>query len=141
VEVSREDAPSGGRAPLSGHAREPEPRPPFGGRGARPRLRAARDGAAGELRGFVLPGFEPVAEQFERNLLERGDTGAAFAAFVDGSPVVDVWGGLADRARRHRWRHDTLVGIYSGTKGFVATCLLLLIERGLLELDAPVRAY
>jgi CubicO group peptidase (beta-lactamase class C family) len=91
--------------------------------------------------GLVSPGFEAVAEQFRCNLLERGDAGAAFAAFVDGRPVIDVWGGLADRAQRRPWRHDTLTGIFSGTKGFVATCLLLLIERGALDLETPVCAY
>jgi CubicO group peptidase (beta-lactamase class C family) len=91
--------------------------------------------------GFAAPGFEAVANEFERNLIERGDAGAAFAALVDGRPVVDLWGGLADRSSGRRWQRDTLAGIFSGTKGFVATCLLLLIERGSLELEAPVCAY
>jgi CubicO group peptidase (beta-lactamase class C family) len=96
-------------------------------------------GAAGH--GFVARGYEPVAEAFARNLHERGDAGAAFCAMVDGRIVVDLWGGLADRARRRPWRRDTIAGIFSGTKGLVATCLVLLVERGALDLDAPVRAY
>ncbi|HTE64495.1 MAG TPA: serine hydrolase domain-containing protein [Solirubrobacteraceae bacterium] len=91
--------------------------------------------------GFVLPGFEPVAEQFRRNFQERGEGGAAFAAVVDGRPAVDLWGGLADRERRRSWRRDTLAGLFSGTKGLVATCLLLLVERGALDLERPVHAY
>ena len=91
--------------------------------------------------GFAAPGFERVAEEFERNFAERGEVGAAFAAYVDGVPVVDVWGGLADRNAGVAWRENTLVGVFSGTKGLVATCLLLLIERGQLELDAPVCQY
>jgi beta-lactamase family protein len=58
--------------------------------------------------GFVFPGFEAVAEQFDCNLRERGDAGAAFAVLVDGRPVVDLWGGFADRARGHPWRSDTV---------------------------------
>lgn len=90
---------------------------------------------------MVSPGFEAVAEEFERNLLERGDIGAAFVAFTDGRPVVDLWGGLADRDLGRPWLRDTLAGIFSGTKGLVATCLLLLIERGALDLEAPVCSY
>lgn len=96
---------------------------------------------AGTCDGFVLPGFEGVAEEFQRNLLERGDAGAAFAAFVDGNPVVDLWGGLASPEPVRSWRRDTLAGIFSGTKGLVATCLLLLIECGELDLEAPVCEY
>ena len=78
----------------------------------------------------VAAGFERVAEAFEETL-DGG--GAAFAAVVDGEPVVDLWGGAVER--------DTLQLIFSGTKGLVAVCLLLLLERGQLELEAPVARY
>lgn len=78
---------------------------------------------------LVTSGFEVVADEFER-VLEDG--GAAFAAFVDGDPVVDLTGGLDE---------DALFLIFSGTKGLVAVCMLLLLERGALELDAPVERY
>ena len=73
-------------------------------------------------------GFEAVAEEFDPGL------GAAFAATVDGELVVDLWGGPG-------WQEDTLCLVFSGTKGFVAACLLLLVERGELELDAPLVRY
>ena len=79
---------------------------------------------------FVAAGFEPVAEEFFRTL---GEGGAAFAAVVDGEPVVDLWGGDVDG--------DTLYLVFSGTKGLVAVCMLLLVERGSLDLDAPVACY
>ena len=91
--------------------------------------------------GFAAPGFEGVVEAFERNFAEHGELGAAFAACHDGEPVVDLWAGLADRGRGVPWREDTLVGVFSGSKGLVATCMLLLVERGQLELDAPVCRY
>jgi CubicO group peptidase (beta-lactamase class C family) len=91
--------------------------------------------------GFVADGFEGVAETFARNFSELGEIGAAFAAYVDGRLVVDLWGGLADRRGNVAWGRDTLVGIFSGSKGLVATCLLLLLERGQLDLDAPVCRY
>jgi CubicO group peptidase (beta-lactamase class C family) len=90
---------------------------------------------------FVAEGFEPVAAEFRRNLNERGDRGAAFAAFVDGRPVVDLWGGIADEKSGRPWRPETIAAIFSGTKGFVATCLLVLIERGQIDLAEPVCAY
>ena len=73
-------------------------------------------------------GFEAVAEEFDPG------PGAAFAATVDGELVVDLWGGPG-------WQEDTLCLVFSGTKGFVAVCLLVLVERGQLDLDAPVARY
>ncbi|MDQ0390249.1 serine hydrolase domain-containing protein [Labrys monachus] len=93
------------------------------------------------MHGFVSPGYDAVAEQFRTNFHERGDSGAAFAAVVDGEIVVDVWGGQADRTSGRPWRSDTIAAIFSGTKGLVATCMLLLLERGRIELDRPVCAY
>ncbi len=89
--------------------------------------------------GFVAPGYEAVAAEFERNFSVRRDVGAAFAAYHQGEPVVDLWGGEA--APGQRWRRDTLQLVYSGTKGLVAGCVLKLIERGQLGLDDKVVRY
>jgi CubicO group peptidase (beta-lactamase class C family) len=99
------------------------------------------DYPSGSASGSVSPGFETVFEQFERNLSDRGDHGAAFAVYLDGRLLIDFWGGLADLQHRRPWCHDTLAGIFSGTKGLVASCLLLLIERQAIDLDTPVCAY
>lgn len=88
--------------------------------------------------GFVARGFEEVAREFERGLSERGEVGAAFAATLDGRPVVDLWGGVRNRETGEPWREDTLQLVFSGTKAFVAVCLLALVERGGLRLDDPV---
>jgi CubicO group peptidase (beta-lactamase class C family) len=96
---------------------------------------------AAQANGFARPGFEAVREAFTRNFAEQGELGAAFAAYVDGEPVVDLWSGTADRRAGGAWRRETLVGVFSGSKGLVATCLLLLIERGRLELNVPVCRY
>lgn len=92
-------------------------------------------------RGFVAAGFEPVAAEFARNFSERGELGAAFAVMHRGELVVDLWGGVADRARGRGWAEDTLQLIFSGTKGLVAVCLLVLLDRGELALEAPVAHY
>ncbi|MDX6533568.1 MAG: hypothetical protein QOF68_1312 [Gaiellales bacterium] len=89
----------------------------------------------------VSPGFEEVAEEFARNFTERDELGAAFAAVRDGVVVVDLWGGVADRSTGRPWSRDTLQLIFSGTKGLTAMCLLILLDRGELELDAPVERY
>jgi CubicO group peptidase (beta-lactamase class C family) len=93
--------------------------------------------AVAEVHGNVADGFERVAEELGAAV---AGPGAAFAAVVEGELVVDVWSGSADEAGTP-WREDTTVMVFSGTKGLVAVCLLLLVERGLLSLDAPVSRY
>ena len=69
------------------------------------------------------------------------ELGAALAVHVDGEPVVDLWGGWADLAATSPWRSDTLVCTFSCTKTVVALAALLLVERGELDLRAPVARY
>ena len=92
------------------------------------------------VHGTVEPGFEGVRAAFERGF-EKGELGAAVCAYLDGRKVVDLWGGWADAAPTREWRHDTLACTFSATKGMTATCAHHLIERGLLDLDAPVARY
>jgi CubicO group peptidase (beta-lactamase class C family) len=91
--------------------------------------------------GRVAPGFELVRDAFADDLERRGDGGAAFAAVVDGRPVVDVWGGMADDRAGTPWEAGTAAVLFSGSKGLVATLLLLMVERGRLALDAPVARW
>ncbi|MDF2270242.1 serine hydrolase [Streptomyces coacervatus] len=74
-------------------------------------------------------------------LLDAGDTGGSVAVFVDGEPVVDVWGGFADAQRTVPWERDTIVNVFSVTKTMTALCALVLADRGELDLDAPVARY
>ena len=60
---------------------------------------------------------------------------------LDGKPVVDLWGGTADAATGAPWATDTMAVVFSATKGMAATCLHLLIDRGLLDPEAPVARY
>jgi CubicO group peptidase (beta-lactamase class C family) len=90
------------------------------------------------VHGSVSPGFEPVREAFAAGFAERGELGAAVAVCVNGELVVDLWGGLADQAAGRPWAEDTIAHAYSVSKPLVATCALLLAERGALDLDAPV---
>jgi len=74
-------------------------------------------------------------------ILDGGQTGGAVAVFVDGEPVVDVWGGYVDAARTVPWQRDTIVNVWSVTKLMTALCALVLADRGALDLDAPVARY
>jgi CubicO group peptidase (beta-lactamase class C family) len=90
--------------------------------------------------GQISPGFEGVRDAFEYNFRNLGEIGAAFAAYHQGRCVVDLWGG-ASRDGGAPWQEDTLCPIWSGSKGLVATCILLLHDQGELEFDAPLRKY
>lgn len=85
--------------------------------------------------------FERVREAFAENFASRGDVGAAVAVTIGGQPVVDLWGGHADKARTRPWTGDTIVNVYSATKGVAATCLNRLADQGRVDLDAPVARY
>jgi CubicO group peptidase (beta-lactamase class C family) len=73
--------------------------------------------------------------------LEKSDVGASAAVFIDGEPVVDIWGGHADAARTVPWQQDTITCVFSVTKTMQALCALILADRGDLDLDAPVARY
>ncbi|MEU6811615.1 serine hydrolase domain-containing protein [Streptomyces sp. NPDC046831] len=85
--------------------------------------------------------FAAVRTAFEENFRERGELGAAVAVTVHGETVVDLWGGWADTAGTRPWQRDTVVNVWSTTKGPVALCAHILADRGLLDFDAPVSAY
>ncbi len=94
-----------------------------------------------EIDGWVAPGFEPVRDTFRANFERHGEVGAAVAFYVEGRPVVDLWGGLADPAKDRPWTEDTLQLVFSTTKGATAACANLLAQRGQLDIDAPVATY
>ena len=94
-----------------------------------------------EIKGHCQAGFEGVWEAFAKNFTEDGDVGASFAATVDGEFVVDIWAGHADAARTVPWERDTIVNVWSTTKAMAALCTLMLVDRGQLDLDAPVADY
>jgi CubicO group peptidase (beta-lactamase class C family) len=88
--------------------------------------------------GHAEQGFETVADAFIGNFEELAELGAAFAAYVEGRLVVDLWGGLARPSERRPWERDTLQLIFSGTKGLTATCMALLADRGRLDPERRV---
>jgi CubicO group peptidase (beta-lactamase class C family) len=89
--------------------------------------------------GTVATGFEPVRDAFEENFRSRNDVGAAFSAYVNGTKVVDIWGG--DAAPDRPWDAQTLVLAFSVAKGITAFVMQLLAERGKLDISEPVAHY
>lgn len=93
------------------------------------------------INGFCDERFRAVREEFQRNFDEREEVGAAIAIHLDGKPVVDLWAGVADRETGRPWTPDTMVVVFSSTKGLAALCIHMLIDRGLLDVEAPVARY
>ncbi len=93
------------------------------------------------VHGVVAAGFEPVRDAFLANFVRRGEIGAGFCVYRDGVPIIDLWGGVADRATDRPWDADTMAIVFSSTKGALALSLMLLADRGLLDYDAPVARY
>jgi CubicO group peptidase (beta-lactamase class C family) len=91
--------------------------------------------------GVVAPGFDDVRAEFERNFAERGDIGAAVAAYWCGEKVVDLWGGRRTPEGDQPWNKHTMVVVNSTTKGLAAMTLAVANARGWLDYDAPVARY
>ncbi len=88
---------------------------------------------------YVAAGFEPAREAFGQGATDLGDGGGAFCAYVEGVPVVDLWGGTARPGQP--WESDTRAVLMSLTKGLAALCVQILVDRGQVDVDAPVSAY
>jgi CubicO group peptidase (beta-lactamase class C family) len=85
--------------------------------------------------------FSRVRDVLAANLASGADIGASVAVYIDGEPVVDIWGGWLDREQTKSWARDTIVNTFSTTKTMTALCALILADRGVLDLDAPVAKY
>jgi CubicO group peptidase (beta-lactamase class C family) len=96
---------------------------------------------AQKIEGTCDPKFNRVKDAFAENFEQRGEVGAAAAVTIDGKPVVDIWAGHADKAKRRPWTRDTLVNVYSTTKGVTAIIAHRLAGEGKLDIDAPVARY
>ena len=94
--------------------------------------------AGAEVGGSCDARFAPVREALRENLAQRAEIGAAVAVIVEGTPVVDLWCGWADARRTRPWRHDTLVNAFSVGKALAGLCVLMLVSRGMLDLDETV---
>ena len=96
-----------------------------------------------KIGGFAVPGFEAVREAFTENFSRRRELGGAWCIYHKGEKVVDLWGGVRRKATEEPWEEDTMVVVYSTTKGLAAMTLatvrqLLAHQAGLFAFDEPV---
>lgn len=94
-----------------------------------------------DVEGSCDPRFSAVRDAFQANFDNGLDVGASVAVYLEGEPVVDLWGGYADEARSVPWREDTIINVWSTTKTMTALCALILADRGELDFSAPVARY
>lgn len=102
-------------------------------------MKSSLQSGSAPVSGQVAPGYDAVLEAFRQNFSERGELGAACTIFHRGRKVVDLWGGVADAARQAPWREDSLVLVYSLTKGMTALACATAVSKGLFSYDMPVK--
>jgi CubicO group peptidase (beta-lactamase class C family) len=95
----------------------------------------------GAVQGFCAPPFQAVADQFAQHLAQGLEIGAGLCVYHQGAVVVDLWGGVRDLQTQAPWTDDTLIVVFSVTKGLAAMALNLAAERGMFAWDAPVAQY
>lgn len=96
---------------------------------------------AAPIEGFADPKFAAVRDAFAINMAEGHEIGAAVCVIVEGRPVVDLWAGYRDGGRELPWQRDTIVCMMSVTKAMGAIAVLMLADRGELDLDDPVAKF
>jgi CubicO group peptidase (beta-lactamase class C family) len=97
--------------------------------------------SANEVHGYCDPRFSRVEEIFRDNVARGDELGASFTVYHGDELVVDLWGGLADGRTGRAWEGDTPCPLFSTTKTITATAVLVLWERGVLDLEAPVASW
>src|SRR6185436_15904535 len=93
------------------------------------------------VHGHVGSGFESVRDAFAENFSRRKELGGACCAYVHGEKVVDLWGGIRNKLTGEPWEHDTMVIVYSATKGLAAMTLAIAHSRGWLDYEERVATY
>lgn len=94
-----------------------------------------------QIKGHVSAGFEPVKDAFSENFSKRNELGGACCVYHHGEKVVDLWGGIRNKSTGEPWLEDTMVVVYSATKGLSAMTLALAHSRGWIDYDERVSKY
>lgn len=93
------------------------------------------------VEGTCEPAFHHVREVFSENFRSRGEIGAAVCVYRKGDKVVDIWGGIADPETATPWQEDTIACMMSVGKSMAALAVLMLVDRGQIDLETPVASY
>jgi len=94
-----------------------------------------------DVRGTWDERFDMVAATLASSLEAGTDVGGSVAVFLEGEPVVDIWGGYVDGANSAPWDRDTLTNVWSTTKTMTFLCALMPADRGELDFYTPVAKY
>src|ERR1700761_5090768 len=94
-----------------------------------------------DIHGTCDERFEAVRGALAKNLDSDEELGASIVVDIDGDNVVDMWGGFRDEARTIPWDEHTITNVWSTTKTITSLAALMLVDRGLLDVDAPVATY
>ncbi|KAF2420746.1 beta-lactamase [Tothia fuscella] len=93
------------------------------------------------VNGYCDPKFEKVKTLLEDSIESDKELGASISLNIDGKTVIDIYGGYADFDKSKPWEKDTIVNIFSSTKTITALAVLMLRDRGLLDVDENVAKY
>jgi CubicO group peptidase (beta-lactamase class C family) len=94
-----------------------------------------------DLQGMCDERFEAVRRQLQQNVDSGAELGASMVLDLDGEIAIDLWGGYADEGRTRPWERDTITNVWSTTKTVTSLAALMLVDRGQLDVDAPVARY
>jgi len=93
------------------------------------------------ISGVCAPSFSKLKDVFEKNFAAQDEVGASIALVKDGELIVNLWGGLRDPDSASEWQRDTLVNVWSTTKGITALCFAMLVDRGQISYASPIAEY
>ena len=93
------------------------------------------------VNGYCDEKFSEAREVFSESINTGFELGAAISLEIEGETVLDLWGGVDSPSKGTEWQENTIVNVFSSTKGIAAICLLQLVEQGKLDLDLPVANY
>ena len=93
------------------------------------------------ISGETAPGFEGVRYEFINNFLNHHELGASVTVVQDNEVLVDLWGGWMSKDKQQPWEPDTIVNVWSTTKGLVSLAAHMLIDRGMLKLDDRISQH
>jgi CubicO group peptidase (beta-lactamase class C family) len=92
------------------------------------------------INGYCEERFNPVKKIFEDSFLKKEEIGASFAIYKEGKPLIDLWGGLKNK-NDTEWEENTIVNVFSATKGIYEILVSILIDQNILDLEKPVSYY
>jgi CubicO group peptidase (beta-lactamase class C family) len=92
------------------------------------------------ISGYCEEKYIPLKKIFEDYFLKQEEIGASFAIYKEGKPLIDLWSGLKKK-NDEKWNENTIVNVFSATKGIYEIIVSILIDQNILDLEKPVSYY